>query len=135
MKATVLLKRTALVAEAIVVTIMTISLLSTLLLYITDLLSDSPVQSDWWGVILMFMFMIGILSILFAIVTPDSMYQRNLKICLALVVILIIAFILLVTFAIMMLSGDLNFGILIVVAVAVTIIHQVFRFLRILKSE
>jgi hypothetical protein len=125
MKATVLLKRTALVAEAIVVTIMTISLLSTLLLYITDLLSDSPVQSDWWGVILMFMFMIGILSILFAIVTPDSMYQRNLKICLALVVILIIAFILLVTFAIMMLSGDLNFGILIVVAVAVTIIHQV----------
>jgi hypothetical protein len=135
MKATVLLKRTALVAESIVVTIMTISLLSTLLLYITDLLSDSPVQSDWWGVILMFMFMIGILSILFAIVTPDSMYQRNLKICLALVVILIIAFILLVTFAIMMLSGDLNFGILIVVAVAVTIIHQVFRFLRILKSE
>jgi hypothetical protein len=135
MKATVLLKRTALVAEAIVVTIMTISLLSTLALYITDLLSDNPVQSDWWGVILMFIFVIGILSILFAIVTPDSMYQRNLKICLALVVILIIAFILLVTFAIMMLSGDLNFGVLIVVAVAVTMIHQVFRFLRILKYE
>jgi hypothetical protein len=135
MKATVILKRTALVAEVIAVTIMTISLLSTLLLYITDLLSDNPVQSDWWGVILMLIFMIGILSVLFAIITPDYMYQRKRKICGALVVILIIAFMLLLTFVIMMLAGDLNFGILFIAAVAVTMIHQVFRFLRILKSE